>query len=286
MGYNDWTGGYGWGRCAESGNQRVHAHLLGSNWVDKSDLAPSAILCVVFFLAIGGVGYRYWQARVKTLFVFIAAFFTNGIAFAIRAAIANTAPRNVNRSTVIAEQVFFVLALLLLITGSILYTRKFLYRATTIHWPNTVLYLSATILVTSFILACVAFSRAPEPVNSFYPDLQYSQMRIAAAVLPFILTLLNALLLPFAKLIAPELPGLELGLLVLAAWFLAVPTFYAFCVTAIAADSSPLVCSQIFFYLALGLFELLAVVPLLALPIPRWGFNLVPHDLLVGGHYY
>ncbi|GAA5859671.1 hypothetical protein JCM8547_006186 [Rhodosporidiobolus lusitaniae] len=279
----DWVGSYGSGRCAESGNQRIHAHLLGGNYVDHSDLAPSAVLCVVFCLAIGGVGWRYWQSRVKTLFVFIASFLATGLAFAVHAAIANTSPVNVNRSTVIAEQILFVLGQLLLIAGSILYTRRFLTRVTLVHWPSTFLYFSAAILVTSFILACVAFSRAPTPVNSFYPSLQYSQLRIAAVVLPFILVTLNALLLPFAKMVALELPGLELGLLLLASWFLWVPAFYAFCVVAITADSSPLVCSQVFFYLSFGLFTLLSVIPFLALPSFRWGFTLLPGDLIHEG---
>ncbi|BGP12549.1 hypothetical protein JCM10213_004866 [Rhodosporidiobolus nylandii] len=275
---------YSSGRCGESGNTKVHAHLIGGNWVDKSDLAPSAVLCVVFFLAIAAVGWRYLQSRARVLFVFIAAFLITGLAFAIHAAIANTAIRNVSRVTVLVEQTFFHLGNVLLIAGSVLYTRTFLYRATFVHWPNTFLYFSAAVLVVSFILACVAFSRAPTPPDAFYTTLQYIQLRIGAAVLPFILTTLNAILLPFAKLVAPELPGLELGLLILAAWFLWVPTFYAFCVSgSIVADSSPLVCSQTFFYLAFGLFQLLAVVPLLALAMPRWGFNLAPQDLLMHG---
>ncbi|GAA5969184.1 hypothetical protein JCM11641_007501 [Rhodosporidiobolus odoratus] len=225
---HEWTEFYGWGRCADSGNSDMHAHLVGGNWINKEDLAPSAVLCVAFFLFIGGIGWRYYHSRVTILFVVIAAFLFTGLAFAIRAAIANTAVVNVNRTTILVDQ-------------------------------------------------------APTPANSLYPSLESSQMRVAAAVLPFILVSLFALLLPFAKVVAPELPGIELGLLTLVACFLWVPVFYTFCVTAITVDSSPLVCSQIFFYLALGLFQLLAIVPLLVLPMPRWGFTLAPHDLLPAG---
>lgn len=90
-----------------------------------------------------------------------------------------------------------------------------------------------------------------------------------------------------------------------------------FCITAVTDDSSPLVCSQvsqpnpliadsctdrgaarvtgltsenapgpqIFFYLAFGLFPLLALAVLVALPFPRWGFGLVPRDLLAGAGF-
>ncbi|GAA6031971.1 hypothetical protein JCM8097_003367 [Rhodosporidiobolus ruineniae] len=270
------------GRCVDSGNDRIHAHLLGGNWVDHGDLAPSAVLCVVFFLAIAGVGYRWWQFRASTLFTFKIAFLFTGLAFAVRAAIANTAPSNVPRSAIITEQCFFVLGQLLLLLGAILYTRTFLYRATFVHWPSTFLYLSIAILVTSLILACVAFSRAPTPPTSYFPSLQYSQMRIAAATLPFILVCLTLILWPFAKLVAPELPGLGLGLLSLTALFLWVPAFYSFCVATLTDDTSPLVCSSLFFYLAFGLFQLLAVVPLLALSIHHFGFGYALGDL-VGG---
>ncbi|GAA5897366.1 hypothetical protein JCM6882_001868 [Rhodosporidiobolus microsporus] len=280
---SEWWGSTTTGRCVESGNTRVHAHLLGGNWVDKRDLAPSAVLCVVFFLALAGIGWRYRQYRVKALFAFVAAFFCSGIAFAIRAAIANTSPRNLTRSSVAAEQIFLVLGQLLLLLGAVLYTRAFMLRATLVHWPNTFLYASSTILVVSFILACVAFSRLPDPPNSYFPSLQYTQMRIASAILPFILLCLVVLLLPLVKLFAPFLPNLELWLLVLTAWFLWVPAFYSFCVVTITSDSSDLVCSQLFFYLSFGLFPLLSLIPLLALPMPRWGFLLAPGDLLPGG---
>ncbi|GAA5834851.1 hypothetical protein JCM11251_002042 [Rhodosporidiobolus azoricus] len=272
------------GRCVDSGNTRVHAHLLNGNWVDKADLAPSAILCVAFFLALLGIGWRYKQYRVNALWAFIAAFLSSGVAFAIRAGIANTSPRNLTRSPVAAEQILLVLGQLLLLLGAVLYTRAFMLRATLVHWPNTFLYASLTIIIVSFILSCVAFSRLPDPPNSYFPDLQYTQMRIASAILPFILLCLVVLLLPFAKLFAPFLPGLELWLLVLTAWFLWVPAFYSFCVVTITSDSSDLVCSNLFFYLSFGLFPFLSLIPLLSLPMPRWGFTLQAGDLLPGGH--
>ncbi|GAA6053332.1 hypothetical protein JCM3770_004117 [Rhodotorula araucariae] len=91
---------------------------------------------------------------------------------------------------------------------------------------------------------------------------------------------MHALLLPLAKLVAPELPGVELALLTFTGWLLWVPAFYVFCTATITADYSPLVCSQTFFYLAFSLFPLLALAILLALPLPRWGFTLPPRDLI------
>jgi hypothetical protein len=52
----------------------------------------------------------------------------------------------------------------------------------------------------------------------------------------------------------------------------------SFCETA----DSPFFSLQLFFYLSFGLFQLLAILPLLALPVFRFGFLLAnPHDLAV-----
>jgi hypothetical protein len=147
------------------------------------------------------------------------------IAFAIHAAIANTSSTHLSRSTVLVEQAFFVVGELLLIAGSILYTRKFLARATFVHWPRTFLFFSIAVLVVAFILDCVAFSNAPEPANSFYPSTRYTQLRIAASALVFILVTVNAVFLLLGKIVAPELPGLEFALVVISACFLWVPAF-------------------------------------------------------------
>ncbi|BGP36532.1 hypothetical protein JCM10449v2_000433 [Rhodotorula kratochvilovae] len=281
MSYDGSSGYVAAGRCIDSGNPRSHAHLLGGNWIDKSDVAPSAILSVVSFLFILAVAYRYRETRVHLLIVFGVALLFLGIAFAIRAALANTRPSLRQRSTVVTEQAFFLLTLSLFLLGHILFARTFLNRASLVHWPSTLLYLGCAILLAAFIVGCVAFGDAPFPqAESYFPSLKYTQERIASATLMLIVATMHALLLPFAKLVAPELPGMELGLLTLSAWFLWVPAFYVFCTATIAADYSPLVCSQIFFYLAFSLFPLLALTILLAFRLPRWGFTLPPRDLL------
>lgn len=114
----------------------------------------------------------------------------------------------------------------LIIIGSVLYTRTFLSRATFVHWPRTLLVLTAVVVLLAFILDCVAFSRAPSPVTSYFPSSQYTHLRIAAAVLVFVLVTLNAVFLTVvAKIVAPELPKMDHGLLILSAWFLWVPAF-------------------------------------------------------------
>ncbi|BGP44614.1 hypothetical protein JCM10450v2_000428 [Rhodotorula kratochvilovae] len=240
MSYDGSSGYVAAGRCIDSGNPRSHAHLLGGNWIDKSDVAPSAILSVVSFLFILAVAYRYRETRVHLLIVFGVALLFLGIA------------------TVVTEQAFFLLTLSLFLLGHILFARTFLNRASLVHWPSTLLYLGCAILLAAFIVGCVAFGDAPFPqAESYFPSLKYTQKRIASATLMLIVATMHALLLPFAKLVAPELPGMELGLLTLSAWFL-----------------------WTFFYLAFSLFPLLALTILLAFRLPRWGFTFPPRDLL------
>lgn len=54
---------------------------------------------------------------------------------------------------------------------------------------------------------------------------QYTQLRVAAATIAFVWVLGHALWLPFEKAMLPFLPLVELGLLILFAWFLVVPSF-------------------------------------------------------------
>ncbi|GAA5915726.1 hypothetical protein JCM5296_004368 [Sporobolomyces johnsonii] len=274
---------WGYGKCTDSGNPNIHAHLIGGNVVDHEDVAPSAILCVAFFLAIVVVvGFRFHQWKATVVFGFLFGFFVTGLAFAIRAGIANRD----SRSAILVEQSFFCLGQLALLATSLISIKIFISRATLVHWPSSLTYLGATLLVLAFVLDCIAFSRAPTPAQSYYTTLQYSQMRIAAAALAFIVATANVLGLPLAKVIAPELSLMELGLLTLSGWFLWVPAFYAFCVATITTDSSPLVCSSAFFYLSFGLFQLLAIIPLLTLALARYGWGLAFYDLVgynVGG---
>ncbi|EGU13297.1 Proteophosphoglycan ppg4 [Rhodotorula toruloides ATCC 204091] len=299
MSYTGWSGGAS-GRCADSGYRGIHAHLIGGNWADKTDVAPSAVLCLVSFLALAGVGWRYREVRVNYLFVFVAALVFLALAFAIHAGLANTSPSNRPVSATSTSDAFFYTAFLLFLIGHILFTRVFLNRASLVHWPNTLLYIALVLLIIATILFYASLSRAQTGASAI-PPRQYSQMRIASASFELIVTILYALLLPLAKLVAPELPGLELGLLTLAAWFLFVPAFCEsrlccaadealltdsfaadlFCIAAITADSSPLVCSQTFFYLSFSLFPFLALAILIGLPLPRWGFTLPPRDLVL-----
>lgn len=150
------------------------------------------------------------------------------LAFAIHAAVANTSPSNRPISASSTSDAFFYTAFLLFLVGHIFFTRIFLNRASLVHWPNTLLYIAFALLTIATILFYISLSRGQAAAGSTLPPRQYSQMRIASASFDLIVTILYALLLPLAKLVAPELPGLELGLLTLAAWFLFVP---AFCVS-------------------------------------------------------
>jgi len=149
-----------------------------------------------------------------------------GVAFAIHAALANTRPSLRPSSATLTEQAMFLLALSLFLLGHILFSRTFINRASLVHWPSTLLYLACAILLAALVVGCVAVGDAPlVDVYSYSPSLKYSQERIASATLELIVATMHPLLLPFAKLVAPELPGLELGLLILAGWLLWVPAF-------------------------------------------------------------
>ncbi|GAA6053335.1 hypothetical protein JCM3770_004118 [Rhodotorula araucariae] len=175
MSSTTWSSSGAAGRCIDSGNAGSHAHLIGGNWLDKSDLAPSALLSVVSFLTILAVGYRFREARVHILMVFGVALLLLGIAFASRAALANTRPSLRQRDTVATDQAFFLLALSLFLLGHILFARTFLNRASLVHWPNTLLYLACAILLAAFITGCVAFGDAHFPqAESYFPTLAYT----------------------------------------------------------------------------------------------------------------
>lgn len=146
------------------------------------------------------------------------------LAFAIHAGLANTSPSNRPISASTTSGAFFYTAFLLFLIGHVFFTRVFLNRASLVHWPNTLLYIALVLLTIATILFYASLARAQTGTSSI-PLRQYSQMRIASASFDLIGTILYALLLPLAKLVAPELPGLELGLLTLAAWFLFVPAF-------------------------------------------------------------
>ncbi|GAA5997419.1 uncharacterized protein JCM10292_000249 [Rhodotorula paludigena] len=282
--YIDGWGGAAVRRCADSGNQRIHAHLINGNWLDRSDVAPSAVICVVSFLSLIGIGYRYRETRVHFLFLLAFALLFLGIAFAIRAALANTRIAGRTRSSTFTSESFFLLALTFFLAGHIIYARVFLNRASLVHWPSTLLYFAGALLLIALIVGLVALGQGPTPPDSLTPPIKYTQMRIASAALELIVAVLHPLLLPFAKLVAPELPMLELALLTVAGWFLFVPAFYVFCVSTITADYSPLVCSQTFFYLSFALFPFLALFVLLAFRLDRWGFTLPPRDLLASSY--
>jgi hypothetical protein len=146
-------------------------------------------------------------------------------------------------------------------------------RASWTHWPSTVLTFAAVMLLVPLIVGTVAFTGTNfrlATAGGGQTPLKYSQMRVASATLELVATVLTAILIPLAKVVAPELPSRELGLLDLSAWCLFVPALCTiigvgvpaerskqtdqalplfrssdlFCIAAITDDSSPLVCSQ------------------------------------------
>lgn len=149
-----------------------------------------------------------------------------GVAFSVRAALTNNA--DYSPSTLTAEQAFFLLALTFLLWGHILFSRSFVRRAALIHWPSTLLILAAVVLLVAVIIGLVALAQssdAPAAWRQSGGPTQADQMRAASAALELAVAVLHALLLPLAKIVAPELHFLELGLLDLSAWFLFVPAF-------------------------------------------------------------
>ncbi|GAA5866311.1 hypothetical protein JCM3774_006612 [Rhodotorula dairenensis] len=270
-------------RCAATGIGGLRAHLIGGNGTDRTDvIAPSAIMSVLSFVAVGAVGWRYRQYRAHAVLILAVGSFCLGVAFSVHAAAANTSPANRHRSSLTAEQTLFLLAFTFLHSGQTLFGRKFVARASLSHWPKTGLTLAAVILLIALIVGTVAFTSAEFRLaaTSEKSATRYNQMRIASAVLELVAAVLTSVLVPLTKIVAPELPNRELGLLTASAWCLFVPALYLFCIATITDDSSPLVCSQAFFYLAFGFFALLPVALLLGVPSPQWGFELPARDLV------
>ncbi|KAM0755701.1 hypothetical protein T439DRAFT_351460 [Meredithblackwellia eburnea MCA 4105] len=217
-----------------------------------------------------------------------AAMFLTGLGFAVRAAISNTNRQGVNRTTVIAEQFLFVMGQLLLVRNQsldLIDSHVTLSRDLVKKWARSRasnwVFVNRGVLVVSFILDAVAFARTPNPLTNPEIPLKTTQLRIAGSIFPFLLTIGNAVWLPIEKMKAPEIPWLGLGILLLVAWFLVVPAFYAFLLTAVTADTSPLVASITFFYIAWALFQILAIAPFLAIPLAD--FSTGPY--LMGGNF-
>ncbi|KAG0662917.1 hypothetical protein C6P46_003005 [Rhodotorula mucilaginosa] len=298
----DWTRS---SRCSATIITGLHAHLVGGTGTNQTDLAPSAILSVLSFVAIVAVGWRYRQYRAHAILVVAVGCFCLGVAFALHASIANTSPAHRKLDTLAAEQTFFLFALTFLLWGQILTARTFVTRASWTHWPSTVLTFAAVMLLVPLIVGTVAFTGTNfrlATAGGGQTPLKYSQMRVASATLELVATVLTAILIPLAKVVAPELPSRELGLLDLSAWCLFVPALCTiigvgvpaerskqtdqalplfrssdlFCIAAITDDSSPLT----FFYLSFGFFTLLSVALLLAVPLPQWGFGLPARNLV------
>ncbi|GJN92272.1 hypothetical protein Rhopal_005302-T1 [Rhodotorula paludigena] len=161
----------------------------------------SAVICVTSFLALIGIGYRYRETRVH--FLFLLAFALLWIAFAIRAALANTRVAGRTRSSTFASESFFLLALTFFLAGHIIYAGVFLKRASLVHWPSTLLYFAGALLLIALIVGLVAFGQGPTPPDSLTPPLKYTQMRIASAALELIVATffyLSFALFPFLAL--------------------------------------------------------------------------------------
>ncbi|ORY69309.1 hypothetical protein BCR35DRAFT_334328 [Leucosporidium creatinivorum] len=271
-----WSSGSSWGpssSCALSGNSQLHAHLLGGQVVSRSDLAPSAVLSVVFFLLLAGLLYQFWRHRYLIIIPAAIGILALALAFAIRAGIAGKHEYTPPRLATQVEQELLVISQLLLIVVHVDLSKALLHRAGMTSRPSRFAYATYVVALLCFILSTVAISRAPIPINSLWPDFKYTQLRVAAASIAFVWVLGHALWLPFEKAMLPFLPLVELGLLIVFAWFLVVPSFYAFLFTVVNKDDSPLVCSALWFYLAVGLFQFLGAVPLLVVAFINFGLN-------------
>lgn len=87
--------------------------------------------------------------------------------------------------------------------------------------------LAAVMLLVALIVGTMAFTTSVDfrlaAAGGGQAPLKYSQMRVASATLELVATVIAAILIPLAKVVAPELPSRELGLLDLSAWCLFVP---------------------------------------------------------------
>ncbi|KAM0793377.1 hypothetical protein ACM66B_000832 [Microbotryomycetes sp. NB124-2] len=255
------------GRCVAAGvSHEHHAHLIGSNMINRDDLAPSAVLSTVFFLLVFFVAFLYYRQRLKRFAVAATAILCSALAFAIHAGSANrSAEQPPSKSATQVEQMLFVLAQIAGIAVHVSISRDLIARVTMRVGVSKVSYVTYVMCVLSFVLSATAFSKGPDPVNSHSPTGQYTSLRVSAAVFPFLLVLVYALSLPFERAISPLLLLRDVAVLDLLAWFLLVPSFYVFCVAVVNSESSPLACSPIWFYLALGFFQILGLVPILVI---------------------
>lgn len=147
------------------------------------------------------------------------------MAFAVHAATADTSPAHRNASTLAAEQTLFLFALTFLQGGQLLIGRSFVARASLHHWPRTGLTLAAVLLLVALILGTVAFTSADFRVAAMPASStpRFNQLRVASGVLELIAAMLPVVLIPLTKVVAPELPHRQLGLLTASACFLFIP---------------------------------------------------------------
>ncbi|KAK4705701.1 acetate kinase, partial [Phenoliferia sp. Uapishka_3] len=129
-------------------------------------------------------------------------------------------------------------------------------------------HINRALLAVSFILDVVAFTMIPLPTRPDSVSLQATQLRIAGSIFPLILTIANVAWLPVEKMKAPELSMKAIGIMLLVSMFLVVPALYAFLTFhASVSEFSSTLSLQLWFYLAFGLFQFLAIIPFAALPL-------------------
>jgi len=222
--------------------------------------------------------------------VSISCFFI-GLAYWIRAGLANTDIPDRKRSTYQAEQILLAIGSLIWVDlPALTVTRDevLMEKAEEIevvktrpfraphHWLPKWAWLGRVLLLVAAILYIAGFISLPRPADAQPAFGKTTGLRLAASLIVFLILLFNLMFLAYApiKFIARidaragirDARILVLGLNL----FILVTAFYNFVIVAITDDNNPMINSKVFFYFAYAFFPILMVAIVVSLKIRVW----------------
>ncbi|KAA1097711.1 hypothetical protein PGT21_017735 [Puccinia graminis f. sp. tritici] len=273
------------GMTSAIGTYAIHSRFLGVNPTVPHDLIASMLFCLIFAGLIGGcvfLGRNPFLRTISMYTLFLASLFLF-LAFAIRAGISNSS--DPKKSSFIAESLFLIFAQFCILDVWMMRMRDELidyyddsYRLD-LRGPASlkaimnsvkksaetrcVLVTRVVIIPLCVILYIVGYSTLPDPDDPAIVGRHGSTREVASFMVFIVLCTMQAMTLKHACFnLPPWLPYLIFFGMALLLW---LPAIYAFCLLAVAPDSSSFVRSKTFFYVSFGFAQAVAIGGLIAM---------------------
>lgn len=273
------------GMASAIGAYAVHSRFLGVNPTVPHDLIASMLFCLVFAGLAGGCVFlgRNPLLRTISMYTLFAASCFLFLAFAIRAGISNSS--SPKKSSYIAESLFLVFAQFSILDVWMMRMRdelidfydasynldlrgpkdwKSVLNAFKKHAETRCVLVTRTIIVPlCVILYIVGYATLPNPEDGVQAGRRGATREVASFTVFIVLCTMQAVSLKHACFQQP--PWIPYTILFGIALLLWLPAIYAFCLLAVALDSSSFVRSKTFFYVGFGFAHALAIGILIAM---------------------